>query len=104
MNKGSKGLEALKNIKKERPTYFSTLYDLDMWKEDIEVIEKELKVLDIIIKKQVRTDWLDICDNVNIYNNTFALLDEKRFLTEEDFNLLKEVLFNKKEMEVQEND
>lgn len=43
--------EALENIKRERPTYFSTLYDLDMWKEDIKIIEKDLEVLELIKKE-----------------------------------------------------
>ena len=37
----TKGLEALKNIKREAGTpYFSTLYDIDMWKEDFATVEK----------------------------------------------------------------
>ena len=39
----SKGLEALRNIKREKPTFFSAIYDGDMWEEDTETIEKELK-------------------------------------------------------------
>ena len=49
-----KGLEALKNIKREAGTpYFSTLYDIDMWREDFGIIDKELKAL-AIIKKACR--------------------------------------------------
>lgn len=47
-----KSLEALENIKREAGTpYFSTLYDIDMWREDFAIVEKELKALDIIKKK-----------------------------------------------------
>lgn len=40
----SEGLKALENIKREAGIpYFSTLYDIDMWREDFATIEKELK-------------------------------------------------------------
>ena len=40
----SKGLEALQNIREEAGTpYFSSLYDIDMWREDFATVEKELK-------------------------------------------------------------
>ena len=43
----TKGLEALENIRKEAGTpYFSSLYDIDMWREDFATVEKELKALD----------------------------------------------------------
>ena len=45
-----KSLEALERIIKERPDYFSTLYDLDMWKEDIATIENALLLLEQIKK------------------------------------------------------
>ena len=48
----NKGLEALKNIKKEAGTfYFSTLYDIDMWHEDFATIETELKRLEELEKE-----------------------------------------------------
>ena len=38
-----KSLEALKNNKREAGVpYFSTLYDIDMWKEDFEIIKQDL--------------------------------------------------------------
>ena len=37
-----KSKEALERIKREPPEYTSTLYDLDMWEEDISTIEKAL--------------------------------------------------------------
>ena len=43
----NKGLEALKNIKREAGIpYFSTLYDIDMWREDFATVETELKRLE----------------------------------------------------------
>ena len=74
-----KGLEALKNVKREAGTpYFSTLYDIDMWREDLGIIEKELKVLKSIIKACDKYPSLKatICiacaDNFNeVYNVLF---------------------------------
>lgn len=48
-------LKALENIKREAGTpYFSTLYDIDMWREDFATIENTLKALEII--KEVYTN------------------------------------------------
>ena len=70
----SKGLEALKNIKREAETpYFSTLYDIDMWRDDFATIEKELNALEIIKNKEC----------------IFKGLSET---TQEEYELLKEVL------------
>lgn len=43
--------EALKRIKREaRIPYFSTLYDIDMWREDFKTIEEDLEILEIFKK------------------------------------------------------
>lgn len=43
----NKCLKALENIKREAGIpYFSTLYDIDMWREDFATIEKGLKKLE----------------------------------------------------------
>ena len=77
------GLEALKNIKREAGTpYFSTLYDIDMWREDFATVEKELKVLDIIKNKCVDIRWVLV--EKPFINTTYAL-------TQEEIDLLKEV-------------
>lgn len=48
----SKGLEALENIKREAGTpYFSSLYDIDDWKEDFKIIEKNLERLECLEKE-----------------------------------------------------
>ena len=53
----TKGLAALENIKREAGTpYFSTLYDIDDWKEDFKIIEKELKALEIIKKCRIKVE------------------------------------------------
>lgn len=47
----SKELEALFRIKREAGIpYFSSLYDIDMWKEDFKIIEKSLETLKRIRK------------------------------------------------------
>ena len=70
----SKGLESLKNIKREAGTpYFSTLYDIDMCREDFSIVEKELIALEIIKKREC----------------LFKGLSET---TQEEYDLLKEVL------------
>lgn len=47
----SKGLEAFNNILAEGDfRYFSSLYDIDMFKADIIAVKKELEALEIISK------------------------------------------------------
>ena len=100
-------LKALKNIKREAGIpYFSTLYDIDMWREDFEIvetalqrlyiqeklfnlspvyseIEKKLKALEIIKKKQVDIKW---CGDLP------PLLQQTYAISQEEYDLLKEVL------------
>lgn len=75
-----KGLEALKNIKREAGTpYFSTLYDIDMWREDFGIIEKELKALEIILNHKLLNYVLKNpkCAKVyNLSNNDIKILKE----------------------------
>ena len=92
----SKGLEALKRIKREKPTFFSAIYDGDMWEEDAKTIEKELKALKLIKDKQVDIFYLMICLEDNIHPLRFynEEMDERNgeTLTQEEFYLLKEEL------------
>ena len=54
----SKELEALKRIKREAGIpYFSTLYDIDMWREDFKIIEDSLKILEYL--KEICLDGKD---------------------------------------------
>lgn len=72
----SKELEALKNIKREAGVpYFSTLYDIDMWREDFATVEAALKALEIITE----------CFGVNL----ILFTAEKFGLPEEKIDLLK---------------
>ena len=59
--------------------------------EECRTIEKSLKALEIIKEKNVDIRWIEVCDTVKDYNKG---RDEhlNYELTEEEFNLLKEVL------------
>jgi len=98
----SKSLKALNNIRREATIpYFSSLYDIDDWNEDFLTIEKELKALEIIKNKRVDT-WclrhiIQSNSNLDRYNNNLLEKYNNNFkvgykLTQEEFNLLKEVL------------
>ena len=62
----------------------------------VKVIEKSLKVLEIIKRKNVDIGFMkyliEMNYNVNNYNITFDEDDTDYMLTQEEFNLLKEVL------------
>lgn len=55
-----------------------------------EQVEKTLNAFEIIKEKTVSIFQLSCCKNVNEYNDLKFIVSEK--LTEEEFNLLKEVL------------
>ena len=98
----SKGLEAISDLR------FNISYSQDMkYKENndlCDVIEKELKALDIIITKKVNLYGNDIYANgvyglnyYSTYQHYKANCEKLRYkkkciLTEEEFKLLKEVL------------
>lgn len=78
----NKELEALENIKREAGIpYFSTLYDIDMWREDFKTVENALKALEIIKKKILDMDY-------------FNIIADRCDLTYQEYNLLKKVLNN----------
>ena len=84
-----KGLEALERIENEYSIYEAVFY-----KEDFKQVRKELKALEIIKEKECDMRWFKYCIKVNseveTYNNGLPEYYEK--LTQEEFNLLKEVL------------
>ena len=56
MNKGLEALEALENIKREAGTpYFSSLYDIDDWKDDFHTIDDGLVCCAIPYEKLYET-------------------------------------------------
>lgn len=83
----SRGLRALKRIKD-----FLVL-NTKHWKQDVGYIEKELKALEIIKEKKVNIILLISSFNNHItiryYNSWFP---DKLKLTQEEYDLLKEVL------------
>lgn len=85
----SKALKSLENIKREAGIpYFSTLYDIDMWREDFKTVETALKAIEIIKDKEPSIFRIRLTKNSKHYN---AIMPDWRQLTKEEFNLLKEV-------------
>lgn len=54
-------------------------------------IEKKLKALEIIKEKRVDVGWLISCENIKQYNGVIGTATHK-LLTQEEYDLLKEVL------------
>lgn len=75
----SKELEALNTI------IYSYGYD-----ENVEIVSKALKALEIIKEKEVDVQLLEDSKNLNDYN--WCVHTKNRALTQEEFDLLKEVL------------
>lgn len=63
--------------------------EIDTNCETIKTIEKSLKALEIIKEKNVNTLLLELAENVDEYNERIVPNGQ---LTEEEFNLLKEML------------
>ena len=94
MSKGLKALEYISNF-----TNFQNGY----YKDKLDSIEKELKTLEIIKEKKVDVDTLMFYMRqqpnnkwaLNSYNNWVdhnGINERKRLLTQEEYDLLKEVL------------
>lgn len=96
----NKELEAFKNIRREAGIpYFSTLYDIDMWKDDLSIVENALKgkekqdeIFRIIKEKRVNFTALYSSKKLETYN---WCMTPKEQLTQTEFDLLKEVLCSK---------
>lgn len=91
----NKGLKALKNIKEEAGTpYFSSLYDIDDWREDFDTVGRYLKAFEIMKKNLGASfDCLKYYETVQEWNEEYG---DDYPLTNEEFNLLQEVLENGK--------
>jgi thiamine monophosphate synthase len=90
----SKGLEALESLETEYYTKngvrFLEFRDDD---ERLDTIEKELKALEIIKEKDVDIYIFQRCETVDKYNSrVIHIVGETRELTQEEYDLLKEVL------------
>ena len=80
------GLEALKRIKSR----YNDRVCIDIL-EDFDLVEKELKALEIVKEKPQATLWLfQHCDKEMEYEDMISLFKED--ITKEQFDLLKEVL------------
>ena len=79
---GLEALEQLRNDIENRALLFS--------EDKLEIIEKELKALEIIKEKKVNLDILTQCDSVELYNKCIHYFD--RQLTQEEYDSLKKVL------------
>lgn len=79
-----KGLEALEKL---------TNYGCSKMSEKVEckeIIEKELKALEIAKRKKVNVNMICLCQNTETYNDMRE--DSATFLTKAEFKLLKEIL------------
>lgn len=59
--------------------------------DELKLVEKKLQALEIIKKKEVNMQVFNQCEDVETYNKVY-IKQKDRQLTEEEFNLLKEVL------------
>ena len=86
-------LEALKEL------YSYSMLDDDIAKQNVEIIKKELEVLEIIKKKEVNIGLLKGILHSDLHTHTASYYDSYfvanyRHLTQEEFDLLKEWLSN----------
>lgn len=96
----SKGLEALEEIKEsEQFIEFQGTYGSEpeyilvgeFFEEELETIEKELKAFEIIKSKGIDIDLLKYHKDLEHYN--FSLRGKFRHLTQEEYDLLKEMFY-----------
>ena len=87
----SKGLEALKEIVFNYVQVFKNNENgKQMFMEDVHIIEKELKALEIIRNKGLNTWWFKKFNSYEEYKNK-GCEDLATELTQEEYDLLKEV-------------
>ena len=88
--------EVLEIIKKNALMPYEPSFDDSEIKQHYKVVEKHLKALEIIVKKEVDIGWLDgslyfydYNRNLKDFNEGFK---ERYSLTKQEFNLIKEVI------------
>ena len=98
----NRGLKALKRIKENTTCYVSQDYDMTNYDADVEVVEKELKALEIMKNKECCISnikgELHADDEYDYYLWCIDELDyvvhKEQILTEEEFKIIREVLAN----------
>ena len=98
-----KGLEALKIIKNELKFYYQDEWNITRYPKDIEVIEKELKALEIIkcllFSKCRVYETSEKATATTITKGDYYVVElefnnQRFYIGKEEYNLLKEVLNN----------
>ena len=90
MNKELITLEVSKQLKDFVLEFVKNGLDRRFIRGSFDIIETVLKVLDIIKEKGVNVGLLSRCANAERYNK--GMCYESRYLTQEEYDLLKEVL------------
>lgn len=89
----SKGLDALERIGAEKLSRGELIRNDNKVEPYYKTIEKELKALEIIKKKDIDIYLFQFCKTFNEYNSSVVYITgETRDITQEEFTLLKEVL------------
>ena len=81
----NKGLEALEHLNKN----IIVAEDID---EDFNIIEKELKAFEIIKKYNIRPSDFHYCTTYNIYLLNMSFAEKDEIMSEEEYDIAKEVL------------
>ena len=87
-----KSLEALKEIVDYAIVKFAD--SENKYQKDLETIEKDLKALEIIKEKQINVSALLELDDLQQHNDYCDMVGGCKKLTQEEYDLLKEVLQN----------
>lgn len=82
--------EAITNIK----VMLERTNNLVFYKEEIEAIEKQDKVISLLKEKQVDVGLIQKCKSVNEYNFIIIPALNNKMLAQDEFNLLKEAFCN----------
>lgn len=89
MNKGLEALEISKQLKDFVLKFVKNGLDRRLIHVSFDIIEKELKALEIIKSKEVNVAWLTYTDGLKEYNCGKFI---GSYLTQEEYDLLREVL------------